>query len=103
MNKQSLSLDEKALIKVMKALADPIRFRIVQEVSAAKELSCGDLVRKFYVSQPAISHHLKVLGEAEVLLGRNEGKFHYITVNQELLSRLGTLIPMRIKEPISGR
>ena len=43
-------MDDLRLVKVMKALADPKRFRMLQQIAAAGELSCGEVGAKFALS-----------------------------------------------------
>ena len=81
-------LDDRALLRALRALGDATRFRIVQEVAAGGELCCGQVAERFDVTQPTISHHLKVLCLAGVLSVRNQGKHRYISVNRPLLSNL---------------
>ena len=90
------SMDDAELVRALKALADPGRFRIVQEIAAAGELSCGEVAERFDLSQPTISHHMKILGEAGILVTRTEGKHHYTSVNHALLERVGELLPERL-------
>jgi ArsR family transcriptional regulator, arsenate/arsenite/antimonite-responsive transcriptional repressor len=84
------------LVRVLKALSDPKRFRMVQEIAAAGELSCGQIGEKFPLSQPTISHHLKILSEAGILVARQEAQHHFISVNQELLTEVAGLLPARL-------
>ncbi|MCC6495480.1 MAG: metalloregulator ArsR/SmtB family transcription factor [Propionibacteriaceae bacterium] len=60
---------------VMKALSEPVRLRLVQLVafSVDGELSAGELGESIDLSQPTISHHLKVLFEAGVLVRSRSG------------------------------
>jgi len=90
-------MDDGRLVRVLKALADPKRFRMVQELAQAGELCCGDLGRCFAVSQPTISHHLKLLGEAGVLTVRHDGHHHFISVNRSLLDEVSALLPARLR------
>ena len=83
-------LDDRALVRALRALGDPTRFRMVQEIAAGGELCCGEVAERFDITQPTISHHLKVLCLAGVLSVRNQGKHRYISVNQPLLSNLAT-------------
>lgn len=92
-------LTDQDIIRALKALADPTRFRMVQEIAAAGELSCGQLTERFDVSQPTISHHLKLLSDAGLLVQRTEGKHHYTSVNKKLVARLVELIPERLEAP----
>jgi ArsR family transcriptional regulator, arsenate/arsenite/antimonite-responsive transcriptional repressor len=91
-------LGDREVIRALKALADPTRFRMVQEIAEAGELSCGAVAEKFDVSQPTISHHLKVLLDARVLIQRTEGKHHFTSVDRELLAALAGLLPRRLSE-----
>ena len=89
-------LDDRALVRALRALGDPTRFRMIQEIAAAGELCCGEVAERFDVTQPTISHHLKVLCRAGMLSVRNQGKHRYISVNQPLLSTLAILLPARL-------
>jgi ArsR family transcriptional regulator len=89
-------LDDRALVRTLRALGDSTRFRMVQEVAAGGELCCGQVAERFDVTQPTISHHLKVLFTAGVLSVRNQGKHRYISVNHQLLSSLASLLPARL-------
>ena len=84
------------LVKALKAIAHPTRFKMVQEVAAAGELSCGQLGDRFHVAQPTISHHLKLLSEAGVLIIRKEAQHHYISVNREVVQGLLGSLPGRL-------
>ena len=90
------ALTDEDLVRALKALGDPIRFRITQEIAAAGELSCGQVAEHFEVSQPTISHHMKILMEAGVLVMRNQGKHHFTSVNRVLLDSLAALLPSRL-------
>jgi ArsR family transcriptional regulator len=89
-------LSDRDLIRVLRALADPNRFRIVQELAEGRELTCGQVVARFGLSQPTISHHLKILADAGILVCRSEGKQHFTSVDQKLLNRVAGLIPVRL-------
>ena len=96
-------VDEATLLQALKALSDPTRFRMIQEISKAGELNCGEVAERFDVSQPTVSHHLKVLMQAGLLVQRTEGKHHYTSVNQELLAELMAELPKRLSGPIPKR
>lgn len=90
-------MDDGRLVRVLKALADPKRFRMVQQLAQGGELCCGDLGRCFAVSQPTISHHLKLLADAGVLTVRHDGQHHFISVNRALLDEVSALLPARLR------
>ena len=60
-------------MEVFSALADPTRLRIV-ELLAESDRDAGSIAAEFHVSRPAVSRHLRVLREAEVVESRTEGK-----------------------------
>jgi ArsR family transcriptional regulator len=93
------AMNDRDLVRALKALSDPSRFRMVQEIAAAGELTCSEVAERFDVSQPTISHHLKILADAGVLVTRSEGKHHITSVNHALLRTIAGLIPSRLGPP----
>jgi ArsR family transcriptional regulator, arsenate/arsenite/antimonite-responsive transcriptional repressor len=89
-------VDDKKLIRVLRALSDPNRFRMVQEIAGARELSCGQVVERFNLSQPTISHHMKILTEADVLSVRREGQHAFISVNHAIVDEIAAILPRRL-------
>lgn len=67
-----------------KAIADETRQEIMTHLCCVW-LNVNDLVEKLggKVNQPTVSHHLKKLEEAKLVLIRQEGKYRYYTLNQE--------------------
>jgi len=63
------------------ALGDPFRQRILLLFEPGEEICVNDIARMFELSRPAISHHLKVLREARLLLSEKRGKEIYYRVN----------------------
>jgi ArsR family transcriptional regulator len=88
--------DEKRLIRVLKALADPKRLRMTQKIAAAGELSCGQVAAFFDLSQPTISHHLKILVGAGVLVCREAGQHRFISVNHDVIHDIAEMLPVRV-------
>ena len=67
-----------ALVAGFKALADPNRLEIFRLIAAQAEPICAcDIVDRFQVSQPTISHHLKVLREAGLIAASRRGVWAY--------------------------
>jgi ArsR family transcriptional regulator len=76
---------------VAKALGDPIRMQLVDVLRrhAGKVCVC-ELVPLFDLSQPTVSHHLKVLREAGIVGSERRGLWAYYYVNPEALEELST-------------
>ena len=89
-------MNDRELVRALKALADETRFRIVQELAKTDELSVGDIVDRFDLSQPTISHHLKLLLDAKLIVAREEGKHRYVALDRAALEQLGDVIPTRL-------
>lgn len=79
---------------VLKALADPVRLRLISLVASHEggEACVCDLNDAFALSQPTISHHLKVLHEAGLLEREKRGVWVYYRASATALSALGALI-----------
>jgi len=82
------------LAVVFKALADPVRLRLFSLVAshAGGEACVCDLAASFDVTQPTISHHLKVLREAGLLDSERRGTWIYYRARAEALAQLSTLL-----------
>ena len=77
-----------------KALADPVRLRLMSLVAshAGGEACICDLNDAFDLSQPTISHHMKVLHEAGLVDRDKRGVWVYYRIRPEALASLATLI-----------
>ncbi|MBE6921367.1 MAG: winged helix-turn-helix transcriptional regulator [Ruminococcaceae bacterium] len=71
----------------MKALSDPIRREILEMLRAGR-LSAGEIAEKFPVSGAAVSKHLSVLREADLIRDAREGKFIYYELNTSVLEEV---------------
>ena len=70
-----------------KALADPIRIRILNLLANNESAVCVcDIVRHFPVGQPTISHHLKILRDTRFVHVERRGTFMYYRVNRKCLA-----------------
>ena len=68
----------------LRALADPIRREILNLLKAG-QLSAGDISAHFEVTDAAISRHLSVLKEADLVRSTRDGKFLYYELNTSIL------------------
>ena len=71
----------------LKALSDPNR-REILEILKAGRLSAGEIAEKFPVSGAAVSKHLSVLKEADLIRDTREGKFIYYELNTSVLEEV---------------
>ncbi len=71
----------------MKALSDPIRREILEMLRSGR-LSAGEIGEKFPVSGAAVSKHLSVLKESDLIRDAREGKFIYYELNTSVLEEV---------------
>lgn len=71
----------------LKALTDPIRRQILELLKAGR-LPAGEIAEKFPVSGAAISKHLTVLKEADLIRDTREGKYIYYELNTSVLEEV---------------
>jgi ArsR family transcriptional regulator len=80
--------------RMFKALSDPIRLRLLSLIASHEggEACVCDLIGPFDVSQPTISHHLKVLREAGLVDSERRGTWVYYWVLPDALATLSALL-----------
>jgi ArsR family transcriptional regulator, arsenate/arsenite/antimonite-responsive transcriptional repressor len=98
LTQQPLSAEQaEQIAPLLKALADPVRLRLMSLVACHKdgEACVCDLADAFELSQPTISHHLKVLHDTGLLERQKRGVWVYYRARTDALAQLGTLIGAR--------
>ncbi|MHB1534303.1 MAG: ArsR/SmtB family transcription factor [Acidimicrobiales bacterium] len=80
--------DAAELARVLAALADPVRLRLLSLVAAQTEVCSCDLEAPLARSQPTISHHTRVLAEAGLLVGEKRGRWMWWSVEANRLSAI---------------
>ena len=83
--------DEARAVAMLRALANPARFRIVQELAARSECIVGDLVDVLPIAQSTVSEHLKVLKDAGIVQGTVDGPNRCYCLDPEALRFLSQL------------
>jgi ArsR family transcriptional regulator len=85
------------LARTLKALADPARLRLLSIVAAsADEEACVcDLTEPIGLSQPTVSHHLRILTEAGFLTRSKRGTWAYFKLVPSALDRLSNILVAR--------
>lgn len=69
---------------ICKALGDSNRLQIVQLLSDGEKCGCK-ILEAFQITQPTLSHHMKILCECGLVNDRKEGKWHHYSLNCETL------------------
>ena len=76
------------LAAVFKALADPTRVSIVSRLASGEQCCVCDLTDAFELSQPTVSHHLRILRDAGLVEAERRGTFAYYWLLPEAIERL---------------
>lgn len=69
-------------VLLFKALADTSRLMIVDMLSCGELCACM-ILEKFNITQPTLSHHMKILCDCGLVSGRKEGKWTYYSLNND--------------------
>ncbi|MEU3989573.1 metalloregulator ArsR/SmtB family transcription factor [Streptomyces platensis] len=90
------------LAKVFKALGDPVRLRLLSMIAsrAGGEVCVCDLTPAFDLSQPTISHHLKLLRQAGLIDCERRGTWVYYWLLPEMTDRLAGILMRPAGEPL---
>lgn len=78
-------------IQLLAALADPTRLEILRELAGAPEVCACDFTSCCDVSQPTVSHHLKVLRQAGAVVSERRGNWVFYRIAPDLQERLATI------------
>lgn len=86
-------MDTEQFVKIAKALSEETRLGMLRAIASAEELTCSCLCERFPLSQPTISHHLKILQSAGLITVEKQGLFHRLRVNEEALKGFSLQVP----------
>jgi DNA-binding transcriptional ArsR family regulator len=78
-------------IQLLAALADPTRLEILRQLAGSAEVCACDFTSCCDVSQPTVSHHLKVLRDAGVVTSERRGNWVFYRIAPSLIARLGAI------------
>jgi ArsR family transcriptional regulator, arsenate/arsenite/antimonite-responsive transcriptional repressor len=90
------------LAQVFKALGDPVRLRLVSLIGAHQggEVCVCELTTAFDLTQPTISHHLKVLRDAGIIDSERRGTWVYYWLVPAALERMSALLSLPAGRPL---
>jgi ArsR family transcriptional regulator len=71
-------------VGLFKALADPNRLEIVDMLSCGELCACM-ILEKFNITQPTLSHHMKILCDCGLVNGRKDGRWTYYSLNETMV------------------
>jgi DNA-binding transcriptional ArsR family regulator len=78
-------------VRLLAALADPTRLAIVRQLASEAETCACDFTSTCDVGQPTVSHHLRVLRDAGVVVGERRGSWVFYRLAPDVAERLGSI------------
>ena len=84
-------------LRIAKALADARRLAILERIAARGDAACQHLCDEFPVSQPTMSHHLRVLVEVGVIEMRRDGQYVHYRLRAEVMRAYVTTLERRMR------
>ncbi|MCH5303650.1 MAG: winged helix-turn-helix transcriptional regulator [Ruminococcus sp.] len=77
-----MQLSEKRTAEIFKALSDENRIRILKLLQSGEKCACV-LLDSLKITQPTLSHHMKILCDSAIVVGRKEGKWTHYSISPE--------------------
>ncbi len=90
-------MTQKEFIKMLNAVGDRTRLKILKIIARSGEISCLKITKRVQMSQPTISHHLKLLVDAKLVNLRRSGKYGFFSINKNTIKGLTQEITKLIK------
>ncbi|WP_411335331.1 ArsR/SmtB family transcription factor [Ruminococcus gauvreauii] len=75
-------MDEKRIAVIFKAFCDENRIRIIKLLRSGEKCACK-LLEEINVTQPTLSHHMKILCDSGIVVGRKEGKWTHYSISEK--------------------
>ena len=84
-------------LRIAKALADARRLAILERIAVRGDCACQHLCEEFPVSQPTMSHHLRILTEVGLIESRRDGMYAHYRVRAEIVRAYVTTLELRLR------
>jgi ArsR family transcriptional regulator len=95
------TMERDEIIAISKALSNETRYKILREIPADGQRCCKDLSECFGISKPTVTHHINKLRNLGLLKSFKEQTYHYLTRNQEKLSKYRRALAEDFRGPSS--
>jgi ArsR family transcriptional regulator, arsenate/arsenite/antimonite-responsive transcriptional repressor len=91
----TLSTDD--FLRIAKALADARRLAILERIAARGNAACQYLCEEFPISQPTMSHHLRLLAEVGLIEMRRDGQYAHYQLRADVVQAYVTTLETRLR------
>ena len=79
---KELATEYNDTVKIFKAFCDENRLKILEQLRTGEKCACK-LLDELQITQPTLSHHMKLLCDADIVQGRKDGKWVHYSINPE--------------------
>ena len=90
-----MTSEHKSAAQVFKAFSDENRLRILELLRGGEKCACK-LLDDLRITQPTLSHHMKLLCDAGVVKGRKEGKWVHYSIDPDGAERVSALLSQQL-------
>ena len=80
-------MDNKKIASMFKAFCDENRIQILELLQGGERCACS-LLEEMQITQPTLSHHMKILCDSGVVVGRKEGKWMHYSISEDGLENV---------------
>lgn len=81
----------KQYAETFKALSDETRVKVVRMLTFEKQCAC-QILKKLSISQPTLSHHMRILTQSGLVFAEKNGKWVYYGINQESVAEIRAFV-----------
>jgi len=92
-----MALSTEEFLRIAKALADGRRLAILERIAARGDAACQHLCEEFPVSQPTMSHHLRLLAEVGLIEMRRDGQYAHYRLRADVIEAYLTTSELRMR------
>lgn len=98
-----MAMDNKKIASMFKAFCDENRLQILQLLRDGERCACS-ILAEMQITQPTLSHHMKILCDSGVVVGRKEGKWMHYSISEDGLENVMNYLNefMKIKKVGDG-
>ena len=89
-------------VKVFKAFCDENRLKILEQLRTGEKCACR-LLEDLHITQPTLSHHMKILCDADIVQGHKDGKWVHYSLNPAGAERAKKLLEEQVTLEFSGK
>lgn len=104
-----MDIDERKAARIFKAFCDENRIKVLKLLLSGEKCACV-LLEDLHITQPTLSHHMKILCDSGIVEGRKEGKWMHYSISEKgaesaekYLKALTTVGEEKEKKPCCGK